>query len=353
MNKRLLVLVAALSALLALPSLASANGGFAFEGSKQSGQNFQLFAADDDGGSVIKLPIMGQNPLIAPNLAFVAYSKVFNNKTGASQLHFLNVNTLEDINTKASCLLGPASWAPDSSAVLCITASSKGSFVTGVGLNTVTTNGTVSIIVPAPRADVWGFGWSPDSSTVVWGQSRFNDTAASAQLLSTTIGSRKYEVLANKGAYPVWGPSKIAFQRFTREMVARRTWIERQQVWTLDPARGASSAKALTAYRAKGFVWGPVATNWTPDGTKLVGQIIGEDYSQPMYVTMNGKVHTFGPSNASVFGVSADGTQAAVSGGQFDGSKAQPVYGVALSTKGSSLLLKNAFAPSVTANWQP
>lgn len=130
------------------------------------------------------------------------------------------------------------------------------------------------------------------------------------------------------------------------------TPFEHTQIWTLDPATGAPSAKALTAYPAKGFVIGPAPTYWTPDGKKLVGQIVGQDYSQPMYVTMDGKVHTFGPSNAGVNGVSADGTQALVSANLMGGGK-QPVYASPLAKMASSLLLKGAWEPSVTANWQP
>ena len=64
---------------------------------------------------------------------------------------------------------------------------------------------------------------------------------------------------------------------------------------------------------------------WTPDGTKIVGGLFGQDYGQPIYVTANGKIHQFGPSNAAVFGVSADGTQALVSTNLLGGGK-QPLY---------------------------
>ena len=91
---------------------------------------------------------------------------------------------------------------------------------------------------------------------------------------------------------------------------------------------------------------------WTHDGTKVVGELFGEDYGQPIYITMNGKIHKFGPSNAGVYGVSADGTQALVVANLMGGGK-QPVYASPLGKMASSLLLKDAWEPSVTANWQP
>lgn len=346
MSRRLLPLVAALGALLALPALAGAS--IVYQSSTGTGANRAMYMADDDGANATKLPATGQFPVVSPNGAYVAYEKVTSTKTGASQLHFLTVATGADLNTGVSC--GGPIWAPNSSAVACTTTQTTGT-VKGFGLSTVTTSGTESILVPSVGTQVNGYSWSPDSTKVVWGQMPFGTYDVNSQLRwlpadgSGTVGK------LGKGAQPVWGPTKIAFVRSTRAVVGGAP-VPRTQIWTLDPATGASSAKVLTAYQAKGFVSGPVPLRWTPDGTRIVGQLDGEDYTQPIYVTANGKIHQFGPSNAGVYGISADGTEALVVGNLLGGGK-QPVYASPLAKMASSLLIKDAWAPSVTANWQP
>ncbi len=366
MSRRLLFLIITLGALFVLPALAGASLVYqaasttattwdsatdesdANSADVSASGNRAIYMADDDGGNRVTLPITGQFPVVSPNGAMIAYQKVTNSKTGAAQLHFLTVATGADFNTRASC--GGPIWAPNSSAVACATTQTTGDFK-GFGLNTITTAGVVSIIVPSVGTLVNGYSWSPDSTKVVWGQTPFGKWTADSKLRWLPAdGSGTVGKLGN-GAQPVWGPSKIAFIRATHASVAG-TSVERTQAWTVDPAVGATSAKALTAYQAKGFISGPVPMRWTPDGTKILGELYGEDYSQPIYITMNGKIHKFGPSNAGVYGVSADGTQALVVANLMGGGK-QPVYASPLGKMASSLLVKDAWEPSGTANWQP
>ena len=205
--------------------------------------------------------------------------------------------------------------------------------------------------MPSVGFGVNGYSFSPDSSTIVWSQAPFGTYDVNSTLRALPVNGGGAVTKLGKGSQPVWGPTKIAFVRTTRVVVDGAPMI-RSQIWTVNPAVGASSAAALTGYKAKGFVEGPVPLRWTPDGTKIVGQLIGQDYGQPIYVTANGKIHQFGPSNSGVYGISADGTQALVVGNLLGGGK-QPVYASPLAKMASSLLLKDAWAPSATANWQP
>ena len=346
MSRRLLLLIAALGALLALPALAGAS--IVYESSTGTGANHAMYMSDDDGANATTLPVTGNFPVVSPNGATVAYQKVTSTKTGATQLHFLTVATGADLNTGISC--GGAVWAPNSSMVACATTQTTGD-ITGIGLSTVTTSGTASVIVPSVGFQVNGYSFSPDSKTIVWGQMPYGVYDVNSTLRSLPVDGGGAVTKLGKGSQPIWGPSKIAFVRTTRAVVGGAP-MPRSQVWTLDPATGASSAKALTSYQAKGFVEGPTPLRWTPDGTRIVGQLTGQDYLQPIYITANGKIHQFGPSNAGVYGVSADGTQALVVGNMLGGGK-QPVYASPLAKMASSLLLKDAWAPSVTANWQP
>ena len=39
-----------------------------------------------------------------------------------------------------------------------------------------------------------------------------------------------------------------------------------------------TGARAITSFRARGLVYGPYASFWTPDGATIVGSIGGQDY---------------------------------------------------------------------------
>ena len=99
MSRRLLLLISALGALLALPAFAGAamvyqsSGAIttkwevstdendAYTSDVTSDGNLPIYMADDDGGNRIKLPVTGQFPVVSPNGAMVAYQKVTNPKT--------------------------------------------------------------------------------------------------------------------------------------------------------------------------------------------------------------------------------------------------------------------------------
>ena len=352
MRTRLLIALAALGALLALPAIAGATMAYTTTPGKASGTNMPIKLADDDGANVRTLNVSGMEPMISPNGKYIAYTFISNTKTWTQELRFVNVATGVMLDTNLACT-GPE-WAPNSSAVACTVAryGTPAQGMLGTGINTVTPDGTSTIILPATGYAVQGYSWSPDSSKIVWDQTPINvKTTRSTLRWLNADGSGAVGKLGN-GVNPVWGPTKIAFTRMQHVMV-NGLMLFHQEIWTLDPAVGASSAEQLTDYKAKGFIEGPTPKYWTPDGTRVVGAVTGQDYNQPVYVPVSsGKVTVFGPGNAAVQGVSADGTQALVIAGLM-GDTPQPVYASPLAKESSSLLLKDAWAVSATANWQP
>lgn len=352
MRTRLLIALAALGALLALPAIAGATLAYTATPGKASGANMPMKLADDDGANVRTLNVTGEMPMISPNGKYVAYTYISNLKDWTQELRFVNVATGVMVDTNLACT-GPE-WAPNSSAVVCTIANfgtSKQGLL-GTGIDVVAPDGTSTIILPATGYAVQGYSWSPDSSKIVWGQTPINvKTTRSVLRWLNADGSGAVGKLGS-GVNPVWGPSQIAFNRQWHAM-ANGTIVFHQEIWTLDPAIGASSAVQLTDYKAKGFIEGPTPKYWTPDGTKIVGAVVGEDYEQPVYIPLaSGKVRDFGPANAAVQGVSADSTQALVIGNLLGGT-AQPVYASPLAKESSSLLVKDAWSISATANWQP
>ena len=350
MTRRLLVAIAAMAALLAIPSLASATIAFNKTIKQPSNGNEAIYVANDDGTGARALDVTGLYPMISPNGKMIAYTYISNLKDWTQELRFVDIATGVMVDTNLACT-GPQ-WAPNSSAVACsITRFAKGD-LKGMGLNVVTPTGASTILLPANGAALNGWSWSPDSTKVVWGQMGLDSKSSTAVLRWLNADGSGAVGKLGAGAQPVWGPSRIAFTRSTHA-IAGGTAVLRSQIWTLDPAAGASSAEQLTTYRAKGLVEGPQPFQWTPDGSRIVGTLVGEDYVQPIYVNATtGRIRDFGPTNAMPQAVSADGTQALVVANLL-GGKTQVVYVSPLAKMASSLLLKDADTVSASANWQP
>ncbi len=353
MQKRVFLPFVALVALLALPTLASAAIVYSKSSTLSSAANASMYTANDDGTGEALLPVTGREPVVSPNGATVAYGYVTNTKTWLTELRFLNLSTGVMVNTKKSCS-NPV-WSPDSTTVLCQTMSQTGADIKGFGLVAINTAGVASIIVPSVGYSISGYSWSPNSQQIVWSQSAWTDGKGLGRTvlrIGKPDGSGTPTKLGS-GSTPLWGPSTIAF---TRTTLSRAPGVSRwyhTQIWTVDPTSGASSAKVLTAYQAKGFVSGPTPFRWTPDGKNIVGSLSGEDYAQPIYVNATtGRIRMFGPSNAAPAAVAADGKSALVVTNLMGGGT-QVGYVSPLAKESSSLILKNVGTVSVTANWQP
>ncbi len=353
MQKRVFLPFVALVALFALPTLASAAIVYSKSSTLSSAANASMYTANDDGTGEALLPVKGGDPVVSPNGATVAYGYITNTKTWLTELRFLNLSTGVMVSTKKSCS-NPV-WSPDSTAVLCQTWSQTGADTKGFGLVAINTAGATSIIVPSVGYSINGYSWSPNGQQIVWGQSAWtNGTGAGRMVLrmGKSDGSGTPTKLG-PGEAPLWGPSTIAFTRITLSRAPGDSRWYHTQIWTVDPTSGASSAKVLTAYQAKGFVVGPQLFRWTPDGKNIVGTLAGMDHIQPIYVNATtGRIRMFGPLNAVPAAVAADGKSALVIANLMGGGT-QVGYVSPLGKVASSLILKNVGSVSATANWQP
>ncbi len=353
MQKRVFLPFVALVALLALPTFAIAAIVYSKTSTLSLVTNPSMYTANDDGTGEALLPVKGREPIVSPNGATVAYSYVTNTKTWLTELRLLNLSTGVMVNTKKSC--SNPFWSPDSTTVLCQTSSQTGADIKGFGLVAINTAGVASIIVPSVGYSISGYSWSPNSQQIVWSQSAWTDGKGLGRTvlrIGKPDGSGTPTKLGS-GSTPLWGPSTIAFTRIDSSRAPGVSRWYHTQIWTVDPTSGASSAKVLTAYQAKGFVMGPTPFRWTPDGKNIVGSLTGMDHIQPIYVNATtGRIRMFGPSNAAPMAVAADGKSALVVANLMGGGT-QIAYVSPLGKVASSLILKDAGSVSATANWQP
>ena len=318
--------------------------------------NPAIWVANNDGSAARKLPVTGTDPQISPDGTMVAYL-VMATPSYSSTLHIVTIATGVDVNTKTQCE-NPA-WAPNSSAVSCDTTSKSLS-----GLVAVTPAGKVTVVAESSSSSVrisWNSAaWSPDSTMLAWSYDVYKSKNAQANpvLRAKRVDGTGSLLKLGNGSGPVWGPTRIAFYRFTGSndnVIA--------QIWTVSPTGGTSSAKQLTHWkRSKNeFASGPFPMMWTPDGSKIVGAVMGmdDDANSIAVNAASGAITTLGTQNSysnQPQAVAADGSSVLLHY-YSQPSATNKGYGtinnVSINGKSSSLFLNRVTSISASADWKP
>ena len=347
-----LALAAAGAAALAIP--AGAQGTIAFQ--KPTGPGDRIYLANDDGGGARMLAVRGANAVISPDGARVAYQPLRGGGAGPGPVRILTIADGTIVASTQICR-NPPVWSPDGTRLVCITeTATPDGFITGEGLALIdAATGARTTLVRAPRNQVDSVDWSPDGTRIAYSGGRFATTRSDVYIADP--GNMAAKVLAVRDATgPVWGPTRIAVTRYTRRRVrigGQPTTVVHSQIWTVNPTGG--GARRLTSLPPGPFlVTGPFANAWTPDGTRVIGAIGGDDYSVPITVNAaTGAVRRLGPSRVIAFpeAVSADGRTLLMGEGYIEGDGRLRLVGIG--GRQGRIILRGVTTVSVTANWQP
>ena len=357
MSRRLLLMLAALASLMAVPSLASATMAYTGTSKNPNGANLPIIVSNNDGTNAHTLglqPVTGWEPVISPNARYIAVTSLLGAASGWSEeLHFVSVGTGQVIDTNTTCS-NPV-WAPNSSAVACLTPQySSGGKLLGTVIRTMTPSAfsTPTRVWVGTGYMINGISWSPDSTKIAWGQQLIRGRNPIPLLRwRSALGTGGIKKLG-AGAYPVWGPTKIAYVRLKNVSVRGQAW-QYQTVYTTSP-NSIRTVKKLSTYKARGLVNGPRPLYWLPNGSGVVGNLMGEDYSRPMLINATtGKLKVFGPTNAAVAAVSANSQSALVYGNFLGGGQQTAIVTTFGKSQSYVPVLTNAGYVSVSASWNP
>jgi Tol biopolymer transport system component len=266
MRSRLIRAALATAALgLAAPAAAHATLVYTKVGNKGS-----VWIANDDGTGARKLASNAGLPRISPDGQTVAYvAKIISKHPRVVTVPAAGGTPRTVIDRWG---FGAVTWSSDSHWLLAI----AGGFRHPNRLKLVDASTGASRTVA--RGFFSGASFSPDSAQIVYGSAAKQKTFQKTNLFVTTVaqGPTRQLTTDNHSLAPVWGPTQIAYTRYTRPTGKHRNDDgPKYNLFLIEPISGTS--RQLTHDKVPYLLAGLTPALWSTDGTKLVAEFGGQD----------------------------------------------------------------------------
>jgi Tol biopolymer transport system component len=332
-------LVAILTAVVALAVPALAHATLVYE----TGVNkISVWVANDDGSGAKRL-VAGAEPRISPEGQTVAYVTGIDGDNP-------ELREMPVAGGLARVLLKPwrygvFAWSPDSRYI----AAQVGPLNGKQRLVLIDrTTGTARTIA---RGFFAGASFSPDGSRLVYSlvASDRQIFPKSNLLIAPTAGGAGH-TLTHDGhsQFPVWGPTQIAYVRYSRPTGRHRHEDgPKFNLWLINP--DGSRKHQLTHDRVPFLLTGLMPTQWSADGTRLLAQFGGQDTTYAVTVDpATGREHTVGKASQGIVGtgLSRDGsTVLGWTGGAQEDPQLENAIAVPYAGGTQTVLVKHAYEP--------
>ena len=334
-----LLLLPGLLAALALPAGASASLVF-----QRGALDGSVWIAQDDGSEQRRLTA-GRDPRISPDGSTVAFGNLYTQRVPRLQVIPAAGGTPRTI--LRHWVYGPFAWSPDSSTIATVRGPEVGR--QRLVLIDVATGKRRSV---APGY-FFGASFSPDGTHLVYGRTATERMWAPSDVWIVPVAGGAPQRLTTDGRslYPLWGPTQIAYTRWSRPTGRHRDNDgPKYHLWLMAP--DGSDARQLTRGRIPWLLSGLTPTAWSADGSRLLAQFGGQDTTYPVTVDpATGAQRRVGSKRQwGIFatGLSADGTTILGSDGFFDEPRENNVVSVPSEGNRLTVLARAARAPSWT-----
>ncbi|WP_354701084.1 Tol-Pal system protein TolB [Paraconexibacter sp. AEG42_29] len=295
-----------------------------------------VYVAKDDASSPRRLGA-GRSPDLSPDGRTVAweganFSKptlVVASTTGAATPRTL----LTDYRSQGLAV----AWSPDSTAIAAM-----------VGPEIKARTLVIANVATGARTTVGkGFfgsaSFSPAGDQLVYAKGAKDDFRYDLYRYDLATGKTTKLTTDRRAQSPLWGPKGIVFTRLVDASV--RKYGPKGELYTISPA--GKSLKRLTSQPVASLLFGLSATQFSADGTRLLGQFTGQDTSYAQVVDpATGKVRTLGKAEETGYegyALSRNGSTVLAATGGFDPSGPHDIVTVPYAGGPAKLLVKNAF----------
>jgi Tol biopolymer transport system component len=295
--RRLLLLIPAVSAALALASPAGATLVFSRWTTTPS-----VWVANDDGSGQRRLAA-GTNPAVSPDGQTVVYMT----NGDRAQLRAVPAAGGASWTVLRNLTFGPLAFSPDGRTIA--TTTGDGISRQRLVLVDVATGAT------RPVATGWfaGVSFAPAGDRLLYGRSAAERAFAPSDVWSVPVTGGAPQNLTRDGhsLFPVWGPTQVAYTRWSRPTGPnRRLGGPTYNLSLMNP--DGSGARRLTDDRVDYLLAGLTPTAWSADGTRLLAQFGGQDTAYAVTVDpVTGRERVLGPrgeNGLQAVGLSADGS---------------------------------------------
>lgn len=335
-KSKLILALAVLAALLALPAAASATLTYT-----KGFEKPQVYVAGDNGQGGRSIGL-GRNAHVSPDGETVIYER--ETKSGAEmRLYSLQAG-------KSERLLNPwresyvFAWSPDSSQIAAL----RG------GLNGPATLLVINVL-NGKRTKIGtgyfnGVSFSPEGNEIVYGVSQSSDYPPKSDIFKAEIGSGVAKKLSHNGtsAYPLWGPTGQIV--FARQLGAKqRKYGPKNELFVMNEE--GQRISQVTQTEVNPFAQGLTPTAFSANGNRLLTEFGGQDQSYAVAVNMltgAEKPLTNNPETGFVgAAISPDGTTVlGTTGLGFGGNPHPKVVTVPFSGGKQKVLVDGAYEPS-------
>jgi Tol biopolymer transport system component len=324
-----------------LASAASADAALVFSRFAQSTQS--VWIANDDGTGQRKLADNADTPAITPDGQTVFYER-----TGRDRVDLLQVPAAGGTPKVVvrGLQYGVLTVSPDGASVAVTTGPLNGA--QKLTLLTVATGATRTVA----SGYFFGASFSPAGDQLAYGRAGRQDYRATNDVFIAPVAGGAPRNLTGDGhsAYPVWGPTQLAFSRWKLHYGPHHADSGPAYNLTVINPDG-TGRRNLTNDKVPYLMSGLTATDWSADGTRLLAQFGGQDSTHAVGVDVaSGAEHVIGPNTE--FGLSGSALTA-------DGSTVLGTFGppeavgnvvtIPWTARTPKVLVRKANAPAWTA----
>jgi hypothetical protein len=291
---RRILLIGVLAATTALALAASADASLVFSRFARSGST--VWIANDDGTGQRLLASGGDSPVITPDGQTVFYQRTGSRRTDLMQVPATGGTPKVVLR---SLQYGVLTVSPDSASVVATSGPLNGA--QNLTLLTVASGGTRTVAT----GYFFGASFSPAGDQLAYGRAGRQDYRATNDVFVAPVAGGAPRNLTGDGhsAYPIWGPTQIAFSRWKLHYGPHHAESGPAYNLTVINPDG-TGRRNLTNDKVPYLLTGLTATDWSADGTKLLAQFSGQDTTHAVGVDVaDGAEHVIGPDTE--FGLSA------------------------------------------------